>query len=152
MRTSVLAGESRSRGLISGRRSRPVTAARFAAAGVVLVLLVLFQVWGLITGAALLLVVFGCTADTGTGSTLAGWAADRRRWRHRVRTGFVDFAPIDHRPADLTATVDEGGRAERRGRDAGVEPVPGLAGRGGRAVLVGVPARDPRRRVSRRGR
>ena len=113
MRTSVLAGESRSRGLISGRRSRPVTAARFAAAGVVLVLLVLFQVWGLIAGAALLLVVFGCTTDTGTGSTLAGWAADRRRWRHRVRTGFVDFAPVDQRPAELTPTVD-GGRADRR--------------------------------------
>src|SRR6478672_3120231 len=112
-RTSVLAGDTRSRGLLRGRRSRPVAAARYTAAAVVLVLLLLLQVWGLAIGVVLLLVVFGATADTGTGGSLWQWATAKRRWSHRVRTGFVDFIPVADRPADLTPTI-EGTRAERR--------------------------------------
>ena len=148
----MLAGDTRSRGLLRGRRSRGVAAARYTAAAVVLVLLLLFQVWGLAIGVVLLLVVFGGTADTGTGGSLWQWAAAKRRWAYRVRTGFVDFIPVDHRPEDLTPTVDGGTRAERRAAAAGVERLPGLAGRGGRAVLAGIPPRPPRGRLPRRGR
>ena len=100
-------------GVFSGRRSRGVTAARYTAGAVVLVLLLLFQVWGLLIGVPLLLVVFASTTDTGTGSTVASWVQDHRRWRYRVRSGFTDFVPVDDRPDDLTPTV-EGSRAERR--------------------------------------
>jgi len=112
-RTSVLAGDTRSRGLFSGRRSRGVTVARYTAGAVVLVLLLLFQVWGLVVGVPLLLVVFGATTDTGTGGTVASWVQDHRRWRYRQRNGLVDFVPVDQRPDDLTPTP-EGSRAERR--------------------------------------
>ena len=150
-RTSVLAGDSRSRGLFSGRRSRGVTAARFATGGLVLVLLLFFQLWGLIIGIALLLVVVGCTTDTGAGGTVAGWVADKRRWRHRTRMGFVDFIPVDQRPPDLTADRGRRDPGGTGGRREGVEHLPGLAGRGGRPVLAGIPPRPPRRRLSRRG-
>jgi len=91
-----------------------VAAARYTAAAGVLVLLLLFQVWGLALGAVLLLVVFGATADTGAGGSLWQWAAGKRRWAYRVRAGFVDFIPVAHRPADLTPTIENGSRAERR--------------------------------------
>ena len=128
-RTSVLAGDSRSRGLFRGRRSRGVTAARYTAAAVVLVLLLFFQVWGLLIGVVLLLVVFGCTTDTGAGGTVASGSPDKRRWRHRVRTGFVDFIPVDHRPADLTPTVErDAGGAPRRRRGCGTRTGTGRTG------------------------
>ena len=112
-RTSVLGGDTRSRGLFTGRRSRPVMIARYAATAAVLVLLVFLQLWGLILGGVLLLVVFGATTDTGADSTVARWAADRRRWRHRVRHGFDDFVPVDDRPEDLDPGAGTT-RAERR--------------------------------------
>ena len=130
----------------------PVAAARYTAAAVVLVLLLLFQVWGLAIGVVLLLVVFGGTADTGTGGSLWQWAAAKRRWAHRVRTGFVDFIPG---PAPPRGPHPHRGRRDPGGtprRAAGVERVPGLAGRGGRAVLVGVPTRAAGGGVPRRGR
>ena len=70
-RTSVLGGDTRSRGLFTGRRSRPVMIARYAATAAVLVLLVFLQLWGLILGGVLLLVVFGATTDTGADSRRA---------------------------------------------------------------------------------
>jgi hypothetical protein len=113
-RTSVLGGESRSRGLFSGRRTRGVMVARFGACFVVLLLLLFLQWLGLVIGVALLLLVFGSTADTGAGHTVGHWVQDKRRWRHRVRHGLVDFVPVDHRPDDLLPTATGGSRAERR--------------------------------------
>ena len=114
-RTSVLAGDARSRGLFRGRRSRAVAAARYAAAAVVLVLLLLFQCGAWSSGCVLLVVVFGATADTGTGRQPL---AVGRRQTPVVGTGSGPGSSTSsrstHRPDDLTPTVVDGTRAERR--------------------------------------
>ena len=123
-RTSVLGGESKNRGLISGRRSKGVTAA-WAVTGVVgCLLLVFLQFIGLVVTVLVVIGVFVATFDPGTGATPWSRFQDRRRMRYRRRHGLVDFIPVDQRPDD----VDRGQR--------GVEHVPGLAGRRRRPVLV----------------
>jgi hypothetical protein len=112
-RTSVLGGDTRSRGMFSGRRSRKVMIARYGTCAVVLVLLVLLQVVGLLLGAALLALVFMVTADTGGGRSISHWVQDKRRWRYRVRGGFTEFVPVDLRPDDRDPTAGET-KAERR--------------------------------------
>ena len=100
-RTSVLGGESKNRGLISGRRSKGVTTA-WAVAGVVGCLLLLFlQVIGLVVTGMMVVVVFVATFDPGTGATPWSRFRDRRRMRYRRRHGLVDFVPVDDRPDDL---------------------------------------------------
>ena len=68
-RTSILGGESKNRGLISGRRSKGVTAA-WAVTGVTgCLLLVFLQFIGLTVTVVLVIVVFVAGFDPGTGAT-----------------------------------------------------------------------------------
>ena len=100
-RTSVLGGESKNRGLISGRRSKGVTAA-WAVTGVTGCLLLLFlQFIGLVVTVLMVIGVFVATFDPGTGATPWSRFQDRRRMRYRRRHGLVDFIPVDQRPDDV---------------------------------------------------
>lgn len=113
MRTSVLGGESKTRGLFAGRRSRAafVAWAVFAIAGAVTVMYggLLAAVIVGVVGVAL----FFLLADTGSGSSTAGRVQRRVRMWARRRDGWDNFVPIAWRPADL---VDGAGRtrSERR--------------------------------------
>lgn len=100
-RTSVLGGESKSRGMLSGRRSRGL-AVTWVVIGVGGCLLVMFfQLSGLIATAVVAVVAFLASYDPGTGATPWSRFQDRRRMRYRRRTGIVDFVPVDYRPEDL---------------------------------------------------
>ena len=101
-RTSVLGGETKSRGLLSGRRSQGVLIAWGVGAVLFCLLLLFLQLVGLfiVTPLALLLLVF--TMDTGTGSTPWRRLTDRRRMAYRRRHGFDDFIPVDWRPPGLS--------------------------------------------------
>ena len=115
-RTSVLAGESKSRGLLSGRKKRSTLVAWIVTAVAAGVLILLLQMIGLVISLASALVLFVATLDTDGGTTpLRRWQ-DRRRMKWRRRTGFVDFIPVNWRPADLTPDAGRSRRARRESR------------------------------------
>ena len=100
-RTSILGGESKNRGLISGRKSRGATVTWIVTAVVCCLLLLFLQFRGLILAIILAGAVLVALMDIGTGSTPWSRRQDRRRMRYRRRTGIVDFIPVDDRPDDL---------------------------------------------------
>ena len=100
-RTSVLGGESKNRGLISGRKSRGATVTWIVTAVVCCLLLLFLQFRGLILAVIVAGAVLVALMDIGTGSTPWSRRQDRRRMRYRRRTGIVDFVPVDDRPDDL---------------------------------------------------
>jgi hypothetical protein len=102
IRTSVLGGETKSRGLLSGRRSKGVLVAWIIAAAVFAVLVMFLQLAGLLVAAPCAVVLLVLTMDTGTGSTPLRRVQDRRRMAYRRRYGFHDFIPLDWRPPGLT--------------------------------------------------
>ena len=106
IRTSVLGGEAKSRGLLSGRRSKGVMVAWIAGAAVFGVLVLFLQFVGLVVAVPLAAVLLVVTLDTGTGTTPLRRFQDRRRMRYRRRHGFDDFVPIDWRPPSLTSDED----------------------------------------------
>lgn len=112
-RVSVLAGETKSRSLLGGRRSRAVVAAWFVVAGLGAVLTLFLQIVGFVIAGVLALVLVVGTMDAGGGSTpWQRWQA-RYRMRWRLRHGFEDFAPVESRPVDLDP-MSGSSRAERR--------------------------------------
>lgn len=106
-RTSILGGETKSRGLLSGRKSRATVVAWIVAAIVSGVLVLLLQVVGLLIVAPLAAAVFFLTLDSGTGSTPWRRMTDRRRMKWRRKNGFDDFVPVDFRPPSLTPEEDQ---------------------------------------------
>ena len=102
IRTSMLGGETKSRGLLSGRRSRGVMVAWIAGAAVFGVLVLFLQLVGLVIAVPLAAVLLIFNLDTGTGTTPLRRVQDRRRMAYRRRHGFHDFVPIDWRPPSLT--------------------------------------------------
>lgn len=112
-RTSVLGGETKSRGLLSGRRSRGVLVVWGVAAAVGCVLLLFLQLVGLFIIVPLGTVVVVMTLDAGTGSSPWRRVVDRRRMAWRRRHGFDDFIPVDYRPPSLTAEDETAWNAYR---------------------------------------
>jgi hypothetical protein len=106
IRTSVLGGEAKARGLLSGRRSKGVMVAWIVGAAVFGLLVMFLQLVGLIIALPLAAVLMVLTLDTGTGSTPFRRLQDRRRMRYRRRHGFHEFVPIDWRPPGLTVDGD----------------------------------------------
>ncbi len=100
-RTSVLGGESKSRGLISGRKSKGVTIAWVLTGVASCLLLLFFQFYGLVVAVVVAAVVLVATLDMGTGNTPWSRFQDRRRMRYRRKHGLVDFVPVEYRPEDL---------------------------------------------------
>lgn len=114
-RTSILGGETKSRGLLSGRKSRGTVALWVCAAIVSCVLVLFLQLFGVLIVLPLLATVFVLTLDSGTGSTPWRRISDRRRMKWRRKQGFDDFVPVDFRPPSLTP--DEDRREWNRYRD-----------------------------------
>lgn len=113
-RTSVLAGETKRRGLLSGRQSKGKTAALivwgFATAALVLFL----QVPGLLVGAAGFVLIFLATMDLDVGVTVwSKWQA-RRRMALRRRLGFDDFVPFELMPPGLEEGPTAAGSKARK--------------------------------------
>ena len=102
-RTSVLGGEAKSRGLISGRKSKGVTVAWVLTGVASCLLLLFFQFYGLVVAGILTAVVLVATLDMGTGNTPWSRFQDRRRMLYRRGHGLVDFVPVEYRPEDLAA-------------------------------------------------
>lgn len=113
-RTSILGGESKSRGLLGGRRARGVVGAWIILGLVAAVLILFLQLIGFFIGAVAALVLFVMTMDPGNGSSPFKRLQDRRRMRYRRRQGFDDFVHVSWRPDDLVATAGAT-RKERSG-------------------------------------
>lgn len=105
----MLGGETKSRGLLSGRRSKGAMVAWIVGAAVFALLVLFLQLVGLFIALPCAAVLMIFTMDTGTGSTPLRRVQDRRRMAYRRRRGFDEFVPIDWRPPGLTA---EDGRRE----------------------------------------
>lgn len=98
---SILGGETRSRSLLGGRRSRGVVGAWITLSIASAVLILLFQLPGLFVAAVGALILFVLSMDSGNGSSPFIRLQDRRRMRYRRRSGFTDFLPVGWRPEDL---------------------------------------------------
>lgn len=102
----MLGGETKSRGLLSGRRSRGVLVAWIVAAVVFGVLVMFLQLVGLLLAVPCAVVLLVLTLDTGTGSTPLRRVQDRRRMAYRRRHGFHDYVPLQWRPPGLSPEQD----------------------------------------------
>lgn len=102
MQTRVLGGEAGRRGFFGGRQNRARTIGLVLVAVAGAFATVLLQAAGLVLTLTAAAVVFVATIRTHHGSLLARWHS-RRRWRERHRLGTVDFAPVQWRPAQVSA-------------------------------------------------
>lgn len=93
-RVSYLGGEAGRRGFFGGTwpKARIVGLLVVVPAGAFLILTM--QLLGMVTTIAAVLVIWVVTMPTPAGSPLHRWQ-NRRRWKERIKTGTVDFAPFD---------------------------------------------------------
>lgn len=103
LRTSFLAGETKRRGLLSGRRSRAQTTA-WVVWGIGTALMVLFfQIAGLAISGLVAVVIFLATIDLDTGMTPWSRWQQRRRMALRRKLGLNNFMPYELMPESLHA-------------------------------------------------
>ena len=95
-----IGGESQGRSFFGGRRNRPRSIGMSVVFVVGLVLVIVWQVPGLIAAGVAGAVVWAATTGTHFGSPWSRFKA-RRRWRERMRTGRSVFIPVSRRPAEL---------------------------------------------------
>ena len=112
-RLSVLGGESRSRTLLGGaRRSRKQMAVWLSIAVATCFLVLFLQITGVVISVILAVIAGVAFLDDGSGgSPLRRWE-DKRRWKERVRRGYVNFSPVAFRPDDMVPKI-RGSRSDR---------------------------------------
>ena len=125
-RTSFLAGETKRRGLLSGRRSRAQTVAWIVWAVAAALLILFLQVSGVLVAAVGAIVIFIATIDLDTGMTPWSRWQQRRRMALRRKYGLDDFAPYELIPDALQAVppVDKAALREFTKRRAAYREVP----------------------------
>ena len=106
-RTSYLAGETKRRGLLSGRRSRAHTIAWMLWAVATALLILFLQVPGLAIAGIAALGIFLATIDLDTGMSPWRRVQQRRRVRLRRRLGLDNFIPYELIPEHLVLEPTE---------------------------------------------
>ena len=114
MQTRVLGGEAGRRGFFGGSHGKARTRGLIAVAIVGAVLTIALGGVGLVVTVLVAAAVYLATMRTHRGSVLGRWQA-RRRWKERLRTGTVDFAPVATRPADFEPAGGSGKRPAAAG-------------------------------------
>ncbi|MEO8224067.1 MAG: hypothetical protein ABI661_04625 [Gammaproteobacteria bacterium] len=111
MQTRILGGEGGRRSFFGGSHGKTRTIGLVIVAIAGSFLTILFSAVGLALTIAAFAVVFAATIRTHRGSPMARWQA-KRRWKERLRTGTIAFAPVGTRPAALDNI--EGTRSQRK--------------------------------------